>query len=223
MQQCAICCEEVVSDGDSMGWPGCGHMFHKTCVMNACQYSMKCPVCRFDDARLTTRQFSLADILRDVDISIPASVNHIVFHASTTTASTNEFADANVTMSAEDEPEVVQTMHAQEQLYDSDFVETTFRRIVQRYNARRRRFINTNTKLRSLEALIKEDERAHRAVSQRLSSEWNLLLKREWKENVHIHAIKREYDRYRDRIARRKRTLRAHVEREMGPSPDAPL
>ena len=43
---CVICCESIPDDEkERLIWPTCNHVFHKVCAMNACQYSIKCPMC----------------------------------------------------------------------------------------------------------------------------------------------------------------------------------
>lgn len=46
MQECAICLTHVVDRDSEFAMPGCGHVFHKTCILTSAQYNVRCPTCR---------------------------------------------------------------------------------------------------------------------------------------------------------------------------------
>ena len=61
MSTCGICLETIT---DELAWPSCGHMFHKTCAMNAVQYDTRCPMCRSVSEDLKPRVFDAVDLVR---------------------------------------------------------------------------------------------------------------------------------------------------------------
>ena len=52
---CAICLSEVSSD-ERLRLPGCGHLFHVHCALDAAQSDVRCPVCRQVPEGVTVRK-----------------------------------------------------------------------------------------------------------------------------------------------------------------------
>jgi len=51
---CPICLDAIDAD-DCIAMPVCGHRVHTVCALNAAQYDVRCPVCRYKDERVLVR------------------------------------------------------------------------------------------------------------------------------------------------------------------------
>jgi len=201
---CVICCEPMPEDErERLVWPTCNHVFHKVCAMNACQYSIKCPLCRHEDTTFTARQITLLDVLREYDSSIPDNVNHVIIqtepHENNETAS---FLDLN---------------HRLQESLDSYENSMRNRR---NYMTKRRKIIKSDKQLTILNEVIKKDERFMKEITKDLSNTWSDFMKREWKNNKDICIKKKEYIYRRDKLARHKRELKKKIESQIGPVPE---
>lgn len=47
-ENCVICLEEINPvESHNLLALGCGHLFHKTCILQNLEYNKKCPICRY--------------------------------------------------------------------------------------------------------------------------------------------------------------------------------
>ena len=201
---CVICCEPIPDDEkERLIWPTCKHVFHKVCAMNACQYSIKCPMCRHEDETFTARQITLLDVLREYDSSIPDNVNHVIIQTEPNELNeSSSFIDLN------------------QRFQDSlDSYENSIRER-RNYMSKRRRLIKSSEKLSQLSGTIKKQECLMKNASKDLKEAWSEFMKHEWKNNAEIRNKRINYNRKRDNLARYKRELRKIVEAHIGPEPE---
>ena len=198
---CVICCEPIPEyEKERLVWPTCNHVFHKICAMNACQYSIKCPMCRHEDDGITARQITILDVLREHDTLITDNVNRVIMH--TEPNESFSFTDLN------------------ERLQDSLNSYENNMRARRNYMSKRRRLIRSNTKLSKLNVMIKKEEYLMKDVTRELKETWSEIMKHEWKNNVKLCDTRSNYNRKRDVLTRHRRELKKIIETHIGPEPE---
>ena len=63
---CAVCLEELEENTAQM--PGCGHIFHTCCLINAVQYDTRCPVCRQIGNGVLSRQSEMFIVASSIEL-----------------------------------------------------------------------------------------------------------------------------------------------------------